>query len=91
MIGGLAIYLPHGAPFERIAAALGTTAGQKFAFEQFSRLESILALTVNGVGPFLNVSFSLPPFPCLPNVDWLALSIDIERQVRLHWSRGRYP
>lgn len=91
MINELASHLLPGVPVERVAAALGAAAGQELASGKFGSPESSSALAVNGFGVFLENPGVLPPFPCLPDVDWPALSVDIERQMRFPWAGGRHP
>lgn len=91
MIAELASYLLPGVPVDRVAAALGAAAGQELASGKFGSPESSSALAVNGFGTFLNNPGALPPFPCLDDLDWPALSVDIERQMRFPWGGGRHP
>lgn len=91
MIDELAGHLLPGVPVDKVAAALGAAAGQELASGKFGSPESSSALAVNGFGPFLETPGSLPPFPCLDDLDWPALSVDIERQMRFPWAGGRHP
>lgn len=91
MIDELASHLLPGVPVERVAAALGAAAGQELASGKFGSPESSSALAVNGFGPFLESPGTLPPFPCLRDLDWPALTVDIERQMRFPWAGGRHP
>jgi len=91
MIDELASHLLPGVPVERVAAALGAAAGQELASGKFGSPESSSALAVNGFGPFLESPGTLPPFPCLHDLDWPALTVDIERQMRFPWAGGRHP
>ncbi|MBP6434952.1 MAG: hypothetical protein WAT93_05325 [Pontixanthobacter sp.] len=91
MIDELASHLLPGVPVERVAAALGAAAGQELASGKFGSPESSSALAVNGFGPFLESPGILPPFPCLDDLDWPALTVDIERQMRFPWAGGRHP
>lgn len=87
----LASHLLPGVPVDRVASALGAAAGQELASGKFGNPESSSALAVNGFGPFLESPSTLPPFPCLHDLDWPALSVDIERQMRFPWAGGRHP
>lgn len=91
MIDELASHLLPGVPAEQVAAALGAAAGQELASGKFSSPESSSALAVNGFGFFLVNPGTVPPFPCLPDLDWPALSVDVERQMRFPWAGGRHP
>lgn len=91
MIEELSSYLLPGIPVDRVVAALGAAAGQELASGKFGSPESSSALAVNGFGPFLENASALPPFPCLNDLDWPALSVDVERQMRFPWSGGRHP
>lgn len=91
MIEELANHLLPGVPTDLVAAALGAAAGQELASGKFASAESSAALAVNGFGAFLESPGMLPPFPCLKDLDWPALSVDIERQMRFPWSGGRHP
>jgi hypothetical protein len=91
VIDELASHLLPGVSIERVAAALGAAAGQELASGKFGSPESSSALAVNGFGPFLESPGAVPPFPCLHDLDWPALSVDIERQMRFPWAGGRHP
>lgn len=91
MIEELSSYLLPGISVDRIAAALGAAAGQELASGKFGSPESSSALAVNGFGLFLENPGALPPFPCLHDLDWPALTVDVERQMRFPWSGGRHP
>lgn len=91
MINELAGHLLPGAPAERVAAALGAAAGQELASGKFGSPESSSALAVNGFGLFIEKPGALPAFPCLHDLDWTVLSVEIERQMRFPWAGGRHP
>jgi hypothetical protein len=91
VIEELACHLLSGVPVDRVAAALGAAAGQGLASGKFGSPESSSAMAVNGFGPFLETPGTLPPFPSLHDLDWPALSVDIERQMRFPWAGGRHP
>lgn len=87
----LAGLLLPGVPVERIRAVLERAAGNELASGKFASPESSSALAVNGFGPFLDAPASLPPIPCLADLDWPAIRVDVERQMRFPWSGGRHP
>jgi hypothetical protein len=91
VIGELASHLLPGVPVERVAAVLNSAAGQELVSGKVSSPESSSALAVNGFGLFLEDPGTLPAFPCLSELDWSALSVAIERQMRFPWSGGRHP
>lgn len=91
MIDELASYLLPGVPVERVTAALSAAAGKELQSGKFGSPESSSALAVNGFGPFLESPGTLPPFPCLYNLDWPALKVDIERTMRFPWTGGSHP
>lgn len=87
----LAALLLPGAPVERIRRALDRAAGGELASGKFASPESSSALAVNGFGPFLDAPDTMPHFPCLADLDWPAIRVDVERQMRFPWSGGRHP
>jgi hypothetical protein len=91
VIEELADYLLPGIPVDRVSLALSAAAGQELASGKFGSPESSSALAVNGFGPFLENPGALPRFPGLQDLDWPALSVDIERQMRFPRSGGRHP
>jgi hypothetical protein len=91
MTDELASHLLPGVPVDRVATALGAAAGQELASGKFGSPESSSALAVNGFGPFLESPETLTPFPCLRDLDWPALAVDVERQMRFPWAGGRHP
>lgn len=91
MIAELTSHLLPGVPADRVVAAHGAAAGRELASGKFGSPESSSALAVNGFGPFLESPGTLPPFPDLHDLDWPALSVDIERQMRFPWAGGRHP
>lgn len=91
MIVDLASHLLPGVPVERVAAALGSAAGKELASGKFGSPRSSSSLAVNGFGLFLEDPTALPAFPSLSDLNWPALSIEIERQMRFPWSGGRHP
>ena len=80
-----------GIPEHKVRAILARAAGQELASGKFASPQSSSALAVNGFGAFLDAPAALPPFPCLRDLDWPPLRVDIERQMRFPWRGGRHP
>lgn len=91
MIFDLADHLLPGVSLDLVAEALGKAAGQELASGKFGSPQSSSALAVNGFGFFLGAPGLLPPFPGFSNIDWPAVQVDVERQMRFPWSGGRHP
>lgn len=91
MIFDLADHLLPGVSLDRVVEALGKAAGQELASGKFGSPQSSSALAVNGFGIFLDAPGHLPPFPNIANIDWPAVRVDVERQMRFPWSGGRHP
>ncbi|WP_375396454.1 hypothetical protein [uncultured Sphingomonas sp.] len=53
--------------------------------------ESSAALAVNAFGWFIERPGDLPPFSDLADLDWPAVRVDFERQMRFPWRGGRHP
>ena len=87
----LADYLLPGVALDRITEALGKAAGQELTSGKFGSPQSSSALAVNGFGAFLENPGLLPPFPGLSTIDWPAVRVDVEREMRFPWSGGRHP
>lgn len=87
----LAELLLPGVPVERVRRALERAAGGELASGKFASPESSSALAVNGFGPYLDAPGTMPHFPCLADLDWPAVRVDVERQMRFPWSGGRHP
>lgn len=83
--------LCHGVPEHRVRAALDRAGGNEIGSGKFASPESSAALAVNGFGWFLDRPDALPPFPSLSHIDWPAVHVDIERQMRFPWRGGRHP
>lgn len=86
----MSIFLP-GVPEHLVLAALGQAGGNEIASGKFASPESSAALAANSFGWFLERPADLPPFPCLPEIDWPATAVQVERQLRFPWSGGRHP
>lgn len=87
----LSSLLLPGVPVKLIGKVLDTAAGNELASGKFASPESSSALAVNGFGPFLEAPDKLPRFPCLSDLDWPAVRVDVERQMRFPWRGGRHP
>lgn len=83
-------FLP-GVPEDLVRAALGKAGGNEIDSGKFDSPESSAALAVNGFGWFIDRPEILPPFPSLPDIDWPADKVEVERQMRFPWSGGRHP
>lgn len=87
----LADYLLPGVPLDRVRTKLENASGNELASGKFASPESSSALAVNGFGPFLEAPEKLPRFPCLLDLDWPPVRVDVERQMRFPWRGGRHP
>ena len=83
-------FLP-GVPEDLVRAALNKAGGNEIDSGKLDSPESSAALAVNAFGWFIKRPASLPPFPPLANLDWPAIRVDVERQMRFPWSGGRHP
>jgi hypothetical protein len=83
-------FLP-GVPADLILAALAKAGGNEIESGKLNSPESSAALAVNAFGWFLTRPADLPPFPQLSDIDWPAVRVDVERQMRFPWSGGRHP
>ena len=83
-------FLP-GVPEHLVRAALAKAGGNEIDRGKFDSPESSAALAVNAFGWFLERPSDLPPFPSLPDIDWPALRVDVERRMRFPWRGGRHP
>jgi len=84
------LFLP-GVCADTITAALSRAGGKEIGSGKFASEESSAALAVNTFGRFLGYPAELPPFPSLPDLDWPAVSVEVERQMRFPWAGGRHP
>ena len=84
------MFLP-GVPEMRLRSILEKAGGNEIASGKFASPESSAALAANGFGWFLERPAVLPPFPGLQELDWPALRVDVERQMRFPWRGGRHP
>lgn len=87
----LAKLLVPGVRVERVREALDRAAGGELASGKFASPESSSALAVNGFGPYLEAPSTMPHFLCLADLDWPAIRVDVERQMRFPWSGGLHP
>jgi hypothetical protein len=83
-------FLP-GVPADLVRAALTAAGGNEINSGKLDSTESSAALAVNAFGWFLARPADLPPFPSLSDLDWPALRVDVERQMRFPWRGGRHP
>ncbi|RSV29447.1 hypothetical protein [Sphingomonas sp. ABOLH] len=86
----LSTFLP-GVPEDLVRAALAKAGGNEINSGKLDSPESSAALAVNAFGWFLERPADLPPFPPLANLDWPAVRVDVERQMRFPWRGGRHP
>lgn len=84
------LFLP-GVPEHLVRQALDRAGGNELASGKFANPESSAALAANGFGWFIERPALLPAFPGLDDIDWPAVSVEIERQMRFPWSGGRHP
>ena len=83
-------FLP-GVPEDLARAALDKAGGNEIDSGKLNSPESSAALAVNAFGWFLERPADLPPFPPLADLDWPAVRVDVERQMRFPWRGGRHP
>lgn len=83
-------FLP-GVSEDPVRAALAAADGNEIESGKLDSSESSAALAVNAFGWFLERPADLPPFPPLADLDWPALRVDVERQMRFPWRGGRHP
>ena len=86
----LPTFLP-GVPEHAVRAALANADGNEIDSGKLDSPESSAALAVNAFGWFMERPELLPPFPALKNLDWPAIRVDVERQMRFPWRGGRHP
>lgn len=84
------LFLP-GVCSDAISAALSRAAGNELDSGKLASPESSASLAVNSFGWFLDRPAELPPFPPLTDLDWPAVRVEVERQMRFPWSGGRHP
>lgn len=83
-------FLP-GVPEDLVRAALSKAGGNEIGSGKLDSPESSAALAVNAFGWFIERPAELPPFCTLCDIDWPAIRVDVERQMRFPWSGGRHP
>jgi len=86
----LPTFLP-GVPEHLVRAALTRAGGNEIESGKLDSLESSAALAVNAFGWFIERAGDLPAFPGLADLDWPAVRVDVERQMRFPWRGGRHP
>jgi hypothetical protein len=85
------ISLLPGVPEKLIRLALMSAGGNEIESGKLDSAESSAALAVNAFGWFLERPSDLPPFPGTEALDWPAIQVDVERQMRFPWRGGRHP
>lgn len=80
-----------GVPHDPVEQSLLAAGGNEIASGKLASPESSAALAVNTFGWFIGRSTELPPLPGLDDVDWPAVRVDVERQMRFPWRGGRHP
>lgn len=83
-------FLP-GVPADRVLHALDRAGGDEIASGKLMSPESSAALAVNTFGWFIERPGDLPAFPGLDDLDWPAIRVEVERQMRFPWRGGRHP
>lgn len=90
MFPGKPLLLP-GVPEKLVHEALRKAGGNEIESGKLASSESSAALAVNAFGWFIERPSDLPEFSQLRDVDWPAIRVDIERQMRFPWQGGRHP
>ena len=83
-------FLP-GVPGRQIEEIFNAAPGREIAGGKFDSPESSAALAANAFGFFLNRPHDLPPLPGCEDVEWPAVSLYVEKEVRFPWRGGRHP
>jgi hypothetical protein len=83
-------FLP-GVSAQKCMAALAKAGGNELGSGKLLSPESSSALAVNAFGWFYDRPALLPAFPGLEDLDWPAMKVEVERQMRFPWSGGRHP
>ena len=86
----LPTFLP-GVPEFLVRTALAKAGGNEIESGKLDSPESSAALAVNSFGWFIERPGDLSPFPSLADLDWPAVRVDVERQMRFPWRGGRHP
>ncbi len=85
------IPLLPGVPEKLVRLALMSAGGNEIESGKLDSPESSAALAVNAFGWFLERPSDLPSFPGTEALDWPAIRVDVERQMRFPWRGGRHP
>ena len=80
-----------GLPVDLIRQRFAAAPGNELESGKFESPESSASLAANAFGFFLDKPDQLPPLPGLTSVDWPAVSVQIEEEIRFPWSGGRHP
>lgn len=83
-------FLP-GVPAAHVIARLDGAGGDEVGSGKLQSPESSAALAVNTFGWFIPRAERLPPVPSLADLDWPALSVEVEVCARFPWRGGRHP
>jgi hypothetical protein len=83
-------FLP-GVATQKCMAALAKAGGNELESRKLLSPESSSALAVNAFGWFYDRPELFPAFPGLEDLDWPAVKVEVERQMRFPWSGGRHP
>jgi len=82
--------MPH-LPVDEILNEIAQAPGDEIGSRKFESAESSAALAANAFGLFINDNAPLPALPELENYNWPAISVGLEKQLRLPWRGGRHP
>jgi hypothetical protein len=80
-----------GLPVDLIWQRYAAAPGNELESGKFASPESSAALAANAFGYFLDKPERLPPLPGLASVNWPAVSVQIEEEIRFPWNGGRHP
>lgn len=80
-----------GVPPLAVREALRRAGGNELESGKLASPESSAALAVNAFGWFISCPELLPALPGLADIDWPAVAVDVERQMRFPWRGGRHP
>ena len=83
-------FLPGVLP-QHVIARLELAGGDEVGSGKLMSAESSAALAANTFGWFIDRPQRLPPIPSLADLDWPALSVEVEVCARFPWSGGRHP
>ena len=84
-------HLLPGLPVDLIYGAYASAPGGEIESGKFGSPESSAALAANTFGLFLESPAGMPTLPGCDDLDWPALSLQLEGIARFPWSGGRHP